>query len=49
MLVITITTCMQCWLVAQFLGVIDVLQRQLGILHPNVPVAGGSAGALAIM
>ncbi|KAI8470837.1 MAG: hypothetical protein J3K34DRAFT_521020 [Monoraphidium minutum] len=37
------------FLIPFFLGVIDVLQRQLGVLQPDMPMAGGSSGALVTM
>jgi hypothetical protein len=32
-----------------YLGVIDVLQKQMGILKPDMPVAGSSAGSIAML
>ena len=37
------------FLIPFFLGVIDVLQRQLGVITPTMPMAGGSSGALVTM
>jgi hypothetical protein len=31
-----------------FLGVIDMLYRDLGVMHADMPAAGASSGAIAV-